>query len=132
MFALVSPPRESGILHGNNRRSPELPHNRVLVLTHHLAAAVNLVGAKTETPHLNSECTFLHTFHDEVLVSVKYAATEFPSSPAEQSFQHSNCSTEGVFFKYNLIEQHFTDCSICTRVSTPMHMPSVFMPVHVG
>ncbi|KNH07512.1 hypothetical protein XU18_2044 [Perkinsela sp. CCAP 1560/4] len=47
--SLVSPPGGSGIPHGKNRRFPEPPHGWVLVLTHHLAAAVDRVGAKTET-----------------------------------------------------------------------------------
>ncbi|KNH05094.1 hypothetical protein XU18_2335 [Perkinsela sp. CCAP 1560/4] len=43
--ALVSPPDS----HSNKRRLPEPPRGRVVVLTHHLAAAVDRVGAKTET-----------------------------------------------------------------------------------
>ena len=45
----VSPPGGSGIPHSNKRRFPEPPYGWVLVLTHHLAAAVDRVGAKTQT-----------------------------------------------------------------------------------
>ena len=48
--SLVSPPGGSGIPHSNNRRSLGPPHNKVLVQTHHLAAAVDRVRAKTDTP----------------------------------------------------------------------------------
>ncbi|KNH06093.1 hypothetical protein XU18_3030 [Perkinsela sp. CCAP 1560/4] len=47
---LVLPPEGSGIPHSNKQRFPEPPHGWVLVLTDHLAAAVDRVGAKTETP----------------------------------------------------------------------------------
>ena len=64
-----------------------------------------------------------------LLLHLLWYASEF-SSPRQ--FARSD---DYIFVFYKsaiLIEQHFTDCSIRTCLSTRMHMPSAYRAFHVG